>query len=146
MKRPFEHSKTVLCVTTAAGAAGTSAITSTAVDTQTFEGVRFLVMIGPVVAGAVTSIKIQQSDDDGVADGYSDLLGTSQTIADDADNTHIYVDIYRPGKRYLKLVVSRATQNATIGGVIAELYAHDTLPVTQVATGETFISPAEGTA
>jgi len=146
VQRLFEYAKTVLCVTTAAGAAGTSTITSTAVDTAEFAAVRFLVAIGPVVAGAVTSFKLQQSDDDGVADGYSDLAGTSQTIADDADNTHQYIDVLRPGKRYLKIVFSRATQNATIGSVIAELYDHHTLPVTQTATGETFISPAEGTA
>lgn len=146
MSRLFEAVKTQLCVTTAAGAAAQTAITSSAVDTKGFGAVRFLVLVGPVVSGAVTSVKVQQSDDDGSSDAYSDLLGTSQTIADDADNTHIYVDILRPGKRYLKLVVTRGTQDATIGGVIAELYQADSLPVTQTATGETFSSPAEGTA
>lgn len=146
MERLFESVKTQLVVTTTAGAAGQTAITSSAVDTKGFGAVRFLVLIGAVVTGAVTSIKVQQSDDDAATDAYSDLLSTSQTIADDADNTHIYVDILRPGKRYLKLVVTRGTQDATIGGVIAELYQADSLPVTQTATGETFIAPAEGTA
>lgn len=146
MVRLFEAVKTQLCVTTTAGAAGQTAITSSAVDTKGYGAVRFLVVIGAIVTGAVTSIKVQQSDDDGSSDAYSDLLSTSQTIADDADDTHIYVDILRPQKRYLKLVVTRGTQNATIGGVIAELYEADTLPVTQTASGETFIAPAEGTA
>lgn len=146
MARPYEAIKTQLCVTPADGAAAQTAITSAAVDTKGYSGVRFLVVVGPVVSGAVTSFKLQQSDDDGASDGYSDLLGTSQTIADDADNTHFYSDVYRPGKRYMKIVITRGTQNATIGGVIAELYDADTLPVTQTATGETFIAPAEGTA
>lgn len=146
MQRLFESSKTVLCVTTAAGAAASTAITSTAVDMQSFDAVRFIVTIGPVVSGAVTSFKLQQSSDDGVADTYGDLLGTSQTIADDADNTHQWVDVFRPEKRYLKMVISRATQNATIGSVIADCYNHDSLPVVQTATGESFIAPAEGTA
>lgn len=144
--RLFEEVKTQLCVTTTAGAAGQTAITSSAVDSKGFGAVRFLVAIGAVVTGAVTSIKVQQSDDDGSSDDYSDVTGTAQTIADTADDTHITVDILRPGKRYLKLIVSRGTQNATIGAVIAELYQSDTLPVTQTASGETFITPAEGTA
>jgi hypothetical protein len=146
MGRLFEDVKTQLIVTTAAGATGQTAITSSAVDTAGYTGVRFLVAIGPVTASAATSIKLQQSDDDGSSDAYSDIVGTSQTIADSADNTHIYADIFQPQKRYLKLVVSRATQDATIGAVFAELYGASTLPVTQTATGETYIFPAEGTA
>jgi hypothetical protein len=146
MARLFEQVKTQLCVTTLAGAAAQTAITSSAVDTAGFAGVRFLVLIGTVATSAVTSIKLQQSDDDAASDAYSDILGSSQSIADSADNTHIYVDIFHPQKRYLKLVVTRGTADATIGGVIAELYGASSLPVTQVATGETHIFPAEGTA
>lgn len=102
--------------------------------------------IGAIVTNGVQSVKVQQSDDDGSSDGYSDILGTSQTIADDADDTHIYIDVAHPQKRYLKVVVTRATQNSTIGAVIAELYGASTVPVTQIATGETFNAPAEGTA
>jgi hypothetical protein len=142
----YEAVKTQLIVTPAAGAAAQTAITSSAVDTKGFGAVRFLTIVGPVVSGAVTSIKLQQSDDDGSSDGYSDIVGSSQTIADDADNTHIYSDILRPQKRYLKLVVTRGTQDATIGGVVAELYHADSLPVTQTASGEAYSSPAEGTA
>lgn len=146
MGRLYEDVKTQLIVTTAAGAAGQTTITSSAVDTQGYTGVRFLVLIGPVTSGAVTTFKLQQSDDDGSSDAYSDIVGSSQTIADDADNTHKYADISHPQKRYLKLVVSRATQDATIGGVIAELYGASALPVTQTATGEAYDFPAEGTA
>jgi hypothetical protein len=146
MGRLYEDVKTQLIVTTAAGASAQTTITSSAVDTAGFSGVRFLVAIGPVTAGAVTSFKLQQSDDDGSSDAYSDIVGSSQTIADNADNTHMYADIAHPQKRYLKLVVSRATQDATIGAVIAELYGPKDNPVTQTATGETYNAPAEGTA
>ncbi len=146
MGRLFEDVKTQLIVTTTAGAAGQTAITSSAVDTLGYDAVRFLILIGAITTAGVQSIKLQQSDDDAATDAYSDILGTSQTIADDADNTHIYSDIFRPQKRYLKLVVTRATQDSTFGGVIAELYNSSKVPVTQTATGETYISPAEGTA
>ncbi len=146
MSRLFEAVKTQLCVTPTAGAAGQTAITSSAVDTAGFEAVRFLVLIGGITTAGVQSIKIQQSDDDAATDAYSDLVGSNQAIADDADDTHIYSDIFRPQKRYLKLVITRGTQNSTFGGVIAELYNASKVPVTQTATGETYIAPAEGTA
>lgn len=146
MSRLYEDVKTQLVVTTTAGAAAQTAITSSAVNTAGYTGVRFLVLIGTLVSGAVTSFKLQQSDDDGSSDAYSDLLGTSQSIADSESNTHRYVEILNPQKQYLKLVVTRGTQNATIGGVVAELFNASALPVTQTASGETFNAPAEGTA
>ena len=132
-------------------AAGTSTITpSSGVDTQGFEACTFLAAFGAIVAGAATSIKVQQSDDDGVADAYSDLEGTSVTVADDDDNQVFYVEVVNPLKRYLKLIVSRATQNSTVDGIFAVLTGAKTIPTTHDATtiggGETHVSPAEGTA
>lgn len=140
--------KVVIAVTTTNGAAGTTAITSAAVDTAGYNGCLFVVPLGPIVSGAVTSLKVQQSSDDAATDTYDDLTGSAQTIADTDDDGVKYVDIVKPGKRYLKLVVSRATQNATIGSVVAILYNTRRRPVTQAATvvGESWISPAEGTA
>jgi hypothetical protein len=146
MGRLFESVKTQLVVTTTAGAAGQTAITSSAIDTAGYDGLRLLVLIGAITTAGVQSIKLQYSDDDAATDAYSDVLGSSVTIADDADNTHIYIDVYRPLKRYVKAVITRATQDSTFGGVIAELYNASKLPVTQTATGETHIAPIEGTA
>lgn len=143
-----EDTKINIVVTTTNGAAGTSAITSSAVNMAGFDGCTFLVPIGPVVTGAVTSIKVQQSSDDGGSDNYSDVEGTSITIADNDDDKLKYIDVLRPGKQYLKLVVSRATQNATIGSVLALQYRARIKPVTQGTNvaGEQWYGPAEGTA
>jgi hypothetical protein len=59
------------------------------------------------------------------------------------------VDVYRPVEQYLKLVVDRATQNATVSSIIAIKYNAGSRPTTQgagVTGGETFNWPAEGTA
>ena len=135
----------------AAVAAGATAITPSAgVDCKGFDGCLFIAAFGAIVSGAVTSVKVQQSDDDGVADGFSDLAGTSVTVADDADGKLVYVDVVRPRKRYLKMIVSRGTQNATLDGITAVLYDPKVAPTTHdaatVAGGETHVSPAEGTA
>lgn len=131
-------------------AAGTSAVTSSAVDMKGYENCLFVVAFGAIVSGAATSIKVQQSSDDGSTDAYSDLEGTSVTVADDDDNQLAYVEIARPTKRYLKCIVSRATQNSTVDAIIAVLSGNKDTPTTHDATtvlgGELHVTPAEGTA
>lgn len=134
-----------------AQAAGTDdTLTSSAVDMQGFDTCWFLAAFGTLTASAVTSVKVQQSSDDGVADAYSDLEGTSVSIADSRDNDVVPVEITRPTKRYLKLVITRATANAVVDGVFALQGGAHSVPVTHDSTtvvdGELHVSPAEGTA
>jgi hypothetical protein len=146
----FEESKISIAVTTANGASGTTAIEGAAIDTVGFDKHSFIVAMGPITANAATSIKVQQSDDsDGDPDDWTDLTGTSQTIADDDDNQVFLVDVSRPRKRYVRLYVSRATQAATVGSAICVQTGARSRPVTHgsnVNTAEGFASPAEGTA
>jgi hypothetical protein len=145
--RLYEDVRIIQVATVTAGAAGQTAITSAAVDTAGYESCTFIVGAGAITTAGVQSLKVQQSSDDAAADDYSDVLGTSQTIADDADNTSFYVDVHRPGKRYLKLVVSRATQNSTFGAIYALLSNPRRKPASHTTvTGEAFASPIEGTA
>ena len=143
-----EDNKIVIASTTTAGAAGVTAITSSAIDMAGFDGCCFIVPLGAIVGGAVTSLKLQQSSDDAATDDYSDVTGTSITIADDDDNKLKYLDVFRPTKQYLKLVISRATQNATVGGIVAIQYKARTRPVTHGTgvAGERHYAEAEGTA
>lgn len=131
-------------------AAGTSAQTSDAIDTAGYEGVKIYSLFGAITSGAATSVKVQQSSDDAAADAYADLAGTSITVADDDDNQLTVHDIFRPRERYLKVVISRATQNAVIDGIVAVLYGARKQPTsddsTDVVSREVHVSPAEGTA
>lgn len=131
-------------------AAGTSAQTSSVIDTAGYDGVKIYTGFGAITTGAVTSVKLQQSSDDGVADGYSDIEGSSITVNDDDDNQFVVHDLYRPQKRYIKVVISRATQNAVIDGVLAVRYSPKKLPATNdsatIVALESYASPAEGTA
>lgn len=129
-------------------AAGTSAVNSDIVDTAGYEGVRFILAMGAIVSGAATSSKVQQNTADS-GTGMADLEGSSITIADTDDNKMVIHEVYKPKERYLRLAISRGTQNATIDGLIVELFNPRTEPVTQdttVATAEVSQSPAEGTA
>lgn len=143
---PGKDTKISQAITVANGAAGTSAINGATLDMANFDGVLMEVMFGPIVAGAVTTIKAQQGD---LADGsdMSDLLGSSQTIADDDDNKTFYIDLKKPEKRYVRLVVPRATQNATLAALYNQ-YGARKMPTTHGSnvSGETHVSPIEGTA
>ena len=133
-------------------AAGTSDQTSSAVDMQlggTFHEVTFLALFGTLTASQVTSIKVQQSDDDGSSDGYSDIEGTASSALADADSNKMLAVTVRPSKRYVKCIIDRGTANAVIDGMIAIKRIADKIPVTQPSTiisWETHDYPAEGTA
>lgn len=134
-------------------AAGATDITdSLVIDMANYEGVRFIVGFGAITAGAVTSVKVQQAtaktSDTALTSG-ADLLGSGITVADSDDNKLVISDIIRPRERYVQVHILRATQNAVVDLVIAELYGARKLPVTKdttVAGQETSASPAEGAA
>ena len=130
-------------------AAGTSDVNGAVIDMQNFEGCLFAVAFGTITATAVTSIKAQQGDASNLSDA-TDLAGTAVTVADDDDNQVFYLDIYRPTKRYIRVVVDRGTANAVIDDVLAVQYGPRNLPTihntTTIGGGEVHAGPAEGTA
>jgi hypothetical protein len=128
--------------------AGTSDVTGASVDMAAhggFEGVCFFSSFGTAAAG--NFLKAQQSSDDGVADGFSDLEGSA--VDPGASDEDQFVDIVRPLKRYLRPVAIRGTSSA-LGDVWALLYRGSTIPVVNVIAGTIngvkLLSPAEGTA
>jgi hypothetical protein len=134
-------------------AAGSTNVTdSTVIDMQDYEGVRFIIGFGAITSGAATSIAVQQAVAKSSATALTsgaDLLGSGITVADDDDNKLVITDILKPRERYVQVHILRATQNAVVDLVIAEVYGAKKLPVTQdttVASSETHASPAEGTA
>lgn len=135
-------------VTPTAGVADTADIEGTVLDMGGFEGVCAVVRMGAITGNAVTSIKMQGGD---LANGsdMTDLEGTGQTIADDADDKVFYIDVAKPiNHRYLRLYVDRGTQNAVVADAVYLQYGPHHTPVTHGTnvSGETHIGPAEGTA
>ncbi len=58
-------------------------------------------------------------DDNGSVDDWSDLEGSSVSVADTDDNKMVEIELAKPRKRYARVVVSRATQNAVVDGITA---------------------------
>ena len=127
--------------------AGQTAINGAMVDMQGYEGVVAVVEMGTIAATAVTSIKWQQSDTTTSAD-FSDLEGTGIAIAADDDDEIFVSELYKPTKRFVRLVVSRGTANAALRAATYIQYKARSAPVTQGTdvTTELSVGPAEGTA
>ncbi len=146
MNQLIKGSHLVQLVTSAAGAAGTSAINSSTIDFANYDGALIIAQFGPIVAGAATSLKLQ---DGTTTTPATDVAGSNITVLDTDDNTLKVYDVRRPINRYMRLVVSRATQNATVTAV-AILYNGRNRPDVQSTTDLTtvpvvLVSPAEGT-
>ncbi len=138
--------KITQAITVTNGAAGTSDINGATLDMSGWEGVLVILNLGAIVSGAVTTAKMQQDSASGMGTA-ADLKDTELTIADDDDEETMYIDLYRPLERYVRVVIPRATQNATLTATYIQ-YRGSKMPVTQAApvSGEVHVSPIEGTA
>lgn len=139
----------VNAITVTAGASGTSAINGTALNLATYGADRVMVVVkmGPITGGAVTSMKVQ-CDDNASFTNNTDIAGSSQTIADNKDDTYFVSDIINPPNDYIRVVVSRGTQAATC---TADYYVygtrtHVTQAAAQVSGIEVHRDKATGTA
>ena len=142
-----KEAKVTIGITPANGVAGTTDINGVTLDMQGFESVLMLVTFGVITGSAVTSIKAQQ-DTDSAMGTAQDLAGTAQTIADTDDEKTFYIEIVKPQERYVRLVVDRGTQNAVVASATYIQHRARKAPTTHGTnvSGETHISPAEGTA
>jgi len=130
--------------------AATSTVTSSAIDTapgtgQAYDKVLVIAYIGTPAADNI--MKLQQSDDDGATDAYSDLSDSG--VVSGTSNELVYAEVIKPSKRYLKAVVTRGT-SSTVDSIVAILGDPRITPVDNdtagTSTGEISVSPAEGTA
>lgn len=137
--------KVVQATTVAAGAAAQTAVNGAAQDLSGVEEIMVVVPFGPITSGAVTSIKWQEGS---TSSPTTDVAGTNITVADTDDNTTKILRIVKPRNRYGRVVVTRGTQDATVGAIFYVMTGSRTLPPTDGATTaqETHISPAAGTA
>jgi len=134
----------------ASAAAGTSDVTGSVLDMQGFDGVLFIASFGTLTATQVTSLKAQQGSQSDGSD-MADLEGSKVgPLADGDGGKCLVLDLFRPGKRYVRAVVDRGTANAVVDDVIAVQYCGTKAPTTHdaatIAAAELHVSPAEGTA
>ena len=108
---PISRLNFVEAITTTNGAAGTSDINGATLNLDGHRAVTAMVKFGTIAATAVTSLKWQGSENNST---WSDLEGTSITVAADDDNKMFITALNLPLQRYLRIVVDRGTANATV--------------------------------
>lgn len=126
-------SLSVLRVADSAAAAQTD-VTSDGVDMVGYSGCEFVCAIGDIAATGSVSMTVQQSDDDGVADTYGDLEGATAAADDTGSDLLLRVAVAFPRKRYLRAVVTRATANSVVDGILAVRYNPVREPVDEDAS------------
>ena len=130
-------------------AAGSTDVTDAAIlDCQGFEGFAVEAAFGTLTSTTVAGIKIQQSDASDMS-GATDLEGSKLLIPDTDSNKILISNVFKPLKRYARVIILRATANAVVNLVTYKQYGAKKPPVTQssdVSGTEQLISPVAGTA
>jgi len=131
-----------------AAAAGTSTLTSAAVDMASFEGVMFVLFFGTITDGT-PGVKARQGQQSNMSDG-AELAGTLVPAALTDDNKVLVLDVERPLERYVDVQIVRGGgTGAVVDAVLAIQYRPRIRPTVQdatVAAAEFSPSPVEGTA
>lgn len=125
----------VTVVEAAAGAAQT-ALTTDVLDMSGYEGVIFIALLGDVTSGSVLTLLAKGNSANSVS-SPTPVTQTSCTFtagASDADSKVLMVDVYKPTLRYMFGSLTRTTQDAIVGGIIAIQYGATNKPTTQDAT------------
>lgn len=135
-------SKNIKITKVKAGASSaTTEVVSDAVDMQGYEGVLFITTIATANAG--NYLKAQQADVAAMTNAV-DLAAKKIVAAEDAQA--VWLDIYRPTKRYITANVVRAAATTT-GDIYAIQYGGKKKPETNLVeeelVGELLISPDE---
>jgi hypothetical protein len=129
----------------ASQATGTTAVNSDVVDMAGYEGVLFVTVIGSFNTG--NYVTAQQGAASDLSDA-ADLEGSKVTAT--ADGEVVWLDVYRPQERYVRLSAVRAGATTTLGDVYAIQYESRMQPISNnvadTIIGKLLVSPDEGTA
>ena len=126
-----------ITVVSPAAAAATTAIDSSILDMQGYEGVMFIALTGDVTTTSdlTLTIKGNTANHLTVPTPITQKATTLFTAdATSADSKALVVDLYKPALRYVFANLTRATANAVIGGIIAIQYNSTNKPTTNDAS------------
>ena len=116
-----------------ATAAGTSdTLTGDILDLQNCDSVMGVAILGDVTNTAVVTLKAYTGDDSALSDGaYETVTATVTATATSGDDKLLVLDIIKPGKRYCRFDLVRATANAVVDGIVGIRYNFRAVPTTQ---------------
>jgi len=121
-------------VLVATGASTDDTLTGDILDLADCDSVLGVAVLGDVTATAVVTLKAFTGNNSALSDGtYETVTATVTATATNADNKLLILDVIKPGKRYCRFDLVRATANAVVDGIIGARYNYRVIPVTQPA-------------
>jgi len=132
----LSKSMKVTVVEAAAAAAQTELVTDV-LDMSGYEGVIFIAITGDVTSGSVLTLTVKGNSANSVSSPTpvtQDATDAFTAGASDADSKVLMVDVYKPTLRYMFGSLTRTTQDAVIGGIIAIQYGAGLKPTSQAAS------------
>lgn len=128
---------TKLTVVSPSAAAATTAIDSSILDMQGYEGVMFIALTGDVLDTSALTLTVKGNSANSLT-VPTPVVQAATTLftadATSADSKALLVDLYKPALRYVFATLTRATANAAIGGILALQYSAGNKPTTQDAS------------
>jgi|GEM_PF-4245087 len=124
----------------APAAAGTSAQTSSWVDTLGYNDVDITVLVGAIVSGGSVAIKLQYSSNG--SDSLGDVEGSAMAITDAGGSKAYTLGLHNPQYRYVRMAVTRSTQNSTIEGYASALSSGQNVPTTAMVAQQKQVNAA----
>lgn len=123
-------------VVEAAGAAAQTELVTDILDMSGYEGVMFLALLGDVTSGSVLTLTAKANSANSVSSPSPVSQGnaTFTAGASDADSKLLIVDVYKPPLRYVFGSLTRTTQDAIVGGIVAIQYGAHNKPTSQAAS------------
>lgn len=115
------------------------------VDTDGFDSVTMLLLLGAIADTGTVTVTAQQGTLSNGSD-MADLSGSGLSAATADDNGVLQSEIYRPRERYVRWKIVRATADSDICGAVAILRDPQNMPVTlsdDIADSEHLTVPAE---
>lgn len=114
-------------------AAGTADVSGEILDMQGHEGVICSVLFATIATAAVTSVKVESGDESDLSDA-ADITGASISVAADDDNQVFNIDIAKPPKRYLRVVIDKDATNSVAASALYIQYGPRTKPTDNTVT------------
>lgn len=130
----------------ASRSAGSTAVNGNTIHTDIYTSAAALIEFGAITTNAVTSIKWQGSEDNST---WHDLKDTKLDVADTDDNKYFVNVLSGAMHKYVRVVISRGTANATIRSgwyILGDPHLSGTANPGEIAGTKVTGSPEFGTA
>lgn len=138
------YQEAVVSVVSNAVTAGTTAVTTSALNMAGFDAVTYVAVLGTVTDGSVLTLTAYENTANSNSGGTAVTGGaTASVTASSSSNTQFVVDVIRQADQYSYATLTRTTDNAVVNCILAIQYRAKVTPVTQPASvvGNAISSP-----